>query len=153
MTAQPSEATVSEAQQLGQRFQQVRKDANLSQADFAARLGFSQQTISTVEIGLVAPSVELLANLAKEFKVDLNQVIAGEPFRDAELANLEEVRKGYRELLGKIRGQVKRLQAGEKVIESVERNLKDIFNTYRNQGKPADADHADNEIDQGRHYR
>ncbi len=58
------------------RLKTIRIKAQLSQKQFAARLGTSQQRISKYEGG-VMPGIVVLLRLHKKFGVDLNVFVAG----------------------------------------------------------------------------
>lgn len=51
------------------RLKQVRKSNNLTQSDFAQRLGLKQNTIATYEMGRLTPSDRTISDICREFNV------------------------------------------------------------------------------------
>lgn len=51
------------------RLKQVRKSNNLTQSDFAQRLGLKQNTIATYEMGRLTPSDRTISDICREFSV------------------------------------------------------------------------------------
>lgn len=62
---------------LGKRLQARRKSLKTTQQDLAGALGVTAQHISLIEQGKVAPSLNLLAGLAKELGVTTDYLISG----------------------------------------------------------------------------
>lgn len=51
------------------RLKQVRKNNNLTQSDFAQRLGLKQNTIATYEMGRLTPSDRTISDICREFSI------------------------------------------------------------------------------------
>lgn len=51
------------------RLKQVRKSNNLTQSDFAQRLGLKQNTIATYEMGRLTPSDRTISDICREFSI------------------------------------------------------------------------------------
>jgi putative transcriptional regulator len=67
---------------LDNRLRRLRFDANeMTQADLAARVGVTRQTIAAIEQGRYAPSLEMAFRLADVFGVPLGEVFSWD--RDA----------------------------------------------------------------------
>lgn len=62
---------------LGRRVAALRVLRGLTQAELAGRLGVTQSAVSRLEIGLREPSVRLVAAIAKEFDVSLDDLVFG----------------------------------------------------------------------------
>lgn len=66
----------------GNRIQRLRKVHCLSQRQLAAELNINEKSISYIENGKRAPSIDLLVQIAAVFNVSLDYLIAG---KEAEL--------------------------------------------------------------------
>lgn len=60
------------------RLKLVRKSNNLTQSDFAQRLGLKQNTIATYEIGRLTPSDRTISDICREFSVSESWLRHGE---------------------------------------------------------------------------
>lgn len=58
-----------------ERLQQLRNDANLSQAALAKALNSTQRRISYLETGKIQPDLSTLSNIAKYFDVSADYLI------------------------------------------------------------------------------
>lgn len=56
------------------RIEQIRKERNIRQEDFAKALGVSRQTISSLETGRYNPSIFLAYKIAKYFGMTIEEV-------------------------------------------------------------------------------
>ena len=56
------------SKQVGQRMQEKRKELDLTQEQMAERIGISQQSLSSMERGIIAPKFERLPDIAKTLK-------------------------------------------------------------------------------------
>ena len=56
------------------RIEQIRKQRNIRQEDFAKALGVSRQTISSLETGRYNPSIFLAHKIAKFFGMTIEEV-------------------------------------------------------------------------------
>ena len=63
--------------EVGARVQQVRRNANLSQRDFATRLDISSGGISQIESGKTMPGGDFLLRIHQEFGVDVTWLLTG----------------------------------------------------------------------------
>ena len=69
---------------LGARIAALRRDAGLSQAELAARLGVSPSAMGMYEQGRREPSAQLLVTLARELGVTTEFLLTGNPAAPAE---------------------------------------------------------------------
>jgi putative transcriptional regulator len=66
--------------QLDNRLRRLRFDANeMTQAELAARVGVTRQTIAAIEQGRYSPSLEMAFRLADVFGVPLGEVFSWDP--------------------------------------------------------------------------
>ena len=56
------------------RIEQIRKERDIRQEDFAKSLGVSRQTISSLENGRYNPSITLAYKIAKYFGLSIEEV-------------------------------------------------------------------------------
>ncbi len=64
--------------EIGLRVQSVRKKLNLMQKDFARALDISNASLSEIEAGHAKPRFEMLYNITKKYKVNVNFLLHGE---------------------------------------------------------------------------
>lgn len=71
-----------DAKVIGQRVKWIRNDKGLTQQAFADALGITANTVSKLEPGMRMPSLDLVADIAAYFKVNLNWLMMGigEPY-------------------------------------------------------------------------
>lgn len=62
---------------LAQNLLNLRKDQNLSQEDFAQRIGVSRQAVSRWEMGISTPSAQTLLQISSEFGISLDSIFGG----------------------------------------------------------------------------
>ena len=62
---------------LGARIAALRRDAKLSQAELASRLGISASAMGMYEQGRREPSVDTLVAMAEEFQVSMDFLLTG----------------------------------------------------------------------------
>lgn len=74
----------------GKRLKKLRKNKGLSQADFAKKLNYKQNTsVSNIEKGKTSPDIETLHKIAETLNADLHWLITGQDSpRSDELADL-----------------------------------------------------------------
>lgn len=60
------------------RIEEIRKERNIRQEDFAKELGVSRQTISSLENGRYNPSILLAYKIAKYFDLSIEEVFVFE---------------------------------------------------------------------------
>ena len=56
------------------RIEEIRKEKNIRQEDFARALGVSRQTISSLETGRYNPSIQLAYKIARYFNLTIEEV-------------------------------------------------------------------------------
>lgn len=64
-----------ELMQLGERIRQKRKNSRLSQETFAERAGISVNTVSRIEGGQAAMSIEIFLKLVEVLDADANELL------------------------------------------------------------------------------
>lgn len=75
---------ISPNKAFGQRLRAARKEAGLSQVEFAEKLGYKRNvSISNIESGRTPPSAPILAKTADILKVDLHWLITGKSSPEA----------------------------------------------------------------------
>lgn len=91
MTDEENKSTV------GSRVKKIRKELNIKGKDFAPRLKISGPSLSEIEKGKYYPNFEFMANISREFNVNLYYLIFGEgdmfidPGKQTALGLLEEL--------------------------------------------------------------
>ena len=65
--------------QLGERIRQKRKDSHLSQETLAEKAGISVNTVSRIEGGQAAMSIEIFAKLVEILDADANELLGRNP--------------------------------------------------------------------------
>jgi transcriptional regulator with XRE-family HTH domain len=60
----------NEKSSFGLRIKELRKTLNMTQNDFAARIGLGQNTITKYETGLRSPSNQIVFSICREFNVN-----------------------------------------------------------------------------------
>ena len=68
--------------QLGERVRQKRKDCHLSQETLAEKAGISVNTVSRIEGGQAAMSIEIFAKLVEVLDADANELLGKNPEGD-----------------------------------------------------------------------
>ena len=68
--------------QLGERVRQKRKDCHLSQETLAEKAGISVNTVSRIEGGQAAMSIEIFAKLVEILDADANELLGKNPEGD-----------------------------------------------------------------------
>lgn len=63
---------------MNDRIRAVRKAANLTQAEFASKIGIKPNTVTSYETGLRIPSDTVIMSICREFNVDENWLRTGE---------------------------------------------------------------------------
>ena len=90
------EGEVSSSMTLGKRLQDRRKAMKITQQDLAGALRVTPQHISLIEQDKVAPSLSLLAGLAKELGVTTDYLISGKEGIITEVIAAIKADKGLR---------------------------------------------------------
>lgn len=78
------------AESFGQRVLQLRKNAGVSQTQFAKILNISHKHMSNLEHGIKGPSIDLLVIIAEYFHVSLDYLILGQETNDVIMSELQE---------------------------------------------------------------
>jgi len=63
---------------IGQRIRAIRQHYMLTQMEFGKKLKTKRATISMVELGEIAPNLQILQNLCNDFGVNGNYLLTGE---------------------------------------------------------------------------
>lgn len=107
-----------------ERIATIRKNANLSQAEMAERLGLSRNFISLIENGNRIPSDRTISDICREFSVNRIwlETGAGEPFQE----------KTRAEKLAEVFGDVLAGHKSEKnaFIEAIAQLPEDVFPVF-----------------------
>jgi transcriptional regulator with XRE-family HTH domain len=80
--------------EVGARLRGYRRDADLSLADVAALLGVSISTVSRLETGRRAPTLEVLLPLARHYRVTLDDLVGAPATADPRTHPRPQVRGG-----------------------------------------------------------
>ena len=84
---------------MNERIKKVRKELNLTQAQFAQRIGSTQNTLANYEIGRRNPSGSVINNICKEFNVNENWLRSGEGEMFSQMSRDEETMKFVAQIL------------------------------------------------------
>ena len=109
---------------IGSKVIKIRKLKNLSQKMLADRAGVSQSMISSLESDKNDPGVNLLIRIAKELKVDVNELISDDSIKP-KLSDKDA---------GQIHGQVIGRQIPENVIKallSIQQRITELLEEQR----------------------
>ncbi len=63
--------------EIGSRIKQIRKDADLTQGEFGARIGISLSGVSSLEVGKNTPSEQTIRAICSEFNVNRDWLVDG----------------------------------------------------------------------------
>jgi len=63
---------------INKRIRKIREDYNLSQSEFAERIGVTRATVSQIEIGNQLPTIKMLPVISKKFNVNYEWIIDGD---------------------------------------------------------------------------
>ena len=88
---------------LGARIAALRRDRGLSQAELAHRLGISPSAVGMYEQGRREPSIELLVEMAGEFRVSTDFLLTGKPGPGEESSVLALLRSRLDAAQGQVR--------------------------------------------------
>ena len=114
-------AISTELIELGERIRKRRQEMKLSQESFAEKAGISVNTVSRIEGGLTAMSVEIFRKMIEILETDAN-ILMGKEGDDA------EKRKQFEEAFYRIQ---KMEWKEQKIIMQTIDSLIDSFNEYR----------------------
>lgn len=85
---------------MNERFKELRKRLDLTQEEFAGKIGLSRNFIAQVETGVRTPSDRTLSDICRVFNVDLRWLKTGEGEMFAESEPREELARFFGEVLG-----------------------------------------------------
>lgn len=68
-------------EQIGKFIKKIRTDNNLTQNDFANKLGVTYQAVSKWENGKAIPDIALLKEISKEFNVSIDELLEGKKIK------------------------------------------------------------------------
>jgi transcriptional regulator with XRE-family HTH domain len=71
------EIVMSDMKSLGRRIRQLR-GFDVTQDEFARKLGISQSQLSKYERGIVAPPADVLIRIKEEFRVSIDWLLTGD---------------------------------------------------------------------------
>ena len=71
---------MSDMKALGRRIRQLR-GFDLTQEEFAKKLGISQSQLSKYERGIVAPPADVLVQIKEQLRVSIDWLLTGDPER------------------------------------------------------------------------
>ena len=83
---------------IGPRIAALRKDAGMSQAELARKLGISPSAVGMYEQGRREPSADTLVQLSKLFRVSTDYLLTGELSRAGDEEILARILEGYANL-------------------------------------------------------
>ncbi len=69
-------------EKIGEFLKKLRKDNNLTQAEFADKLGVTYQAVSKWENGKNIPDIAILKEISKIFDVNIDEIISGEKSKE-----------------------------------------------------------------------
>ena len=78
-------------ERIGQFIKKIRQDNNLTQKDFADRLGVTFQAVSKWENGKNVPDIAILKQISDDFNVDISEILDGEKKDKKENINIYRI--------------------------------------------------------------
>lgn len=75
-------------EEIGKFIKKLRKDNNLTQAEFAKKYGVTYQAVSNWEHGKNLPDVSLLKQMSEDFCVSIDELLGGKKIDDKKKVNL-----------------------------------------------------------------
>lgn len=84
---------------MNNRIKEVRKSANLTQTEFADKLGLARNTIANYEGGTREPNDAIIKLICREFNVNQDWLLNGDGPMFIELSREEEITKYIAELV------------------------------------------------------
>lgn len=81
------------------RIKKIRKELDLTQQEFADRIGIARGNIAAYEVGKNAPSDSVISLICREFSVNENWLRTGEGDMFMELSRDEQIEEFIRNLL------------------------------------------------------
>lgn len=90
--------------EMGKRISAIRKDLDLTQKDFAAKMNISNNHLSNIERGRSAPSFILFLEICSELHANIEYVATGRVYPDLDQEIIEKIKKCSEEDKIKISG-------------------------------------------------
>ena len=84
---------------LNSRLKELRKSVNLTQTEFADKLGLAQNSIASYESGRRTPNEAIVKSICREFNVNQDWLVNGNGSMFVELSREEEITKYIAELV------------------------------------------------------
>lgn len=75
-------------EKIGKFIAELRKEQNMTQEEFAEKLGVTNKSVSRWENGKTLPDLSMITILAKEFHVDISEILNGRKMSTDELIEL-----------------------------------------------------------------
>lgn len=87
---------------LKDRIKELRKSLNLTQVEFATKIGLKGNTITSYETGVRIPSDSVILSICREFRVSYEWLMTGEPpmFEDLPQTAVDELAEKYHLTVG-----------------------------------------------------
>lgn len=71
------EEKMLDAKEIGQRVKKIRTENQLTQQEFGESIGVTLNTVSKIEPGMRMPSIDLMAEIAVKYSINLNWLMLG----------------------------------------------------------------------------
>lgn len=84
---------------MNSRLKELRKSVNLTQTEFADKLGLAQNSIASYESGRRTPNEAIVKSICREFNVNQDWLVNGNGSMFVELSREEEITKYITELV------------------------------------------------------
>lgn len=78
-------------EKIGKFIAELRKEQNMTQEEFAEKLGVTNKSVSRWENGKTLPDLSMITILAKEFHVDISEILNGRKMSTDELIELRNI--------------------------------------------------------------
>jgi len=111
------------------RLVELREKNKLTHRELAKKLGVTTDMIKYYEAGVASPDLNFLFSLAKIFKVDLHQLITGEPSPaiTIEVEVLRELKHKYRVVYGEVGQRLSMLKTIDRHLTIIDQNLNSVL--------------------------
>lgn len=74
-----------------ERIKEIRKEVNLTQREFAEKIGLKQNTVAAYEIGATQPSERTLCEICRVFGYNVDWLVNGTGEKKRQLSRAEEI--------------------------------------------------------------
>lgn len=91
---------------VGERIKHIRKTNNMTQIEFSSVVGIAQGTLSEIEAGKAKPSFDMIYEIKKHFKIDLDWLIMGDILNEVDKVAEYELLQNFRNLDSITRNEV-----------------------------------------------